>query len=873
MVRRVTAHGRSGRTVTSDASRTETVVSVSGGGSGRVVHGHARRVSVAGIGAATFAIFMAAHAASSPPLGEAVTGTASAGLSMGAAGLGTFTQAYTGTGAATFALSADALGAFTPPITGTGAVTLDLTASALGEGGALTGTADAALILTADGAGSHYVTTIGAGAAVLSLAAAGAGQALAPIAGVGASVLALLASGAGTAGSGTATGIAVVGPHANYNGAAGSGSVAPAGAATRALNGTANSPMAVGRIMTCPGQRVSGQLLLKIPCDAYGGIAQVNLSGDCAATSIGAMSLVDFVDVNSVPRKEFYHAVYLDAPAFVAKGGTAGSRQATIYVEIVPTLWPTVQKRVLAFHFYPEATDTDGTYNVGAGQTYTTIKAALEAAKTDARKAPLIQIKASGFYEMEDSTWGTYAGGRGFAVIAADPGVTATIRRAADFHPTNSAAWKWTPGWDGIEFRGAGIVIDARNTTGINTTSKPCFGNGARLTNSIGTRDTNYWNHGPHPGWTTNFPSWWQYMQTDWVNGTFYGQLACIGLTNNGPLGDIYSHTPLVYGCHDEHANLTFYTASLKAMTVTYVGPGSATIAKTSPAGAGTLVLTDGNVGSPRTITLGSITADKTVTQVVAEINALSGWTAVAFDTTRGARYFTGDGSYPGDVNAFAPVAVGTAPVQLNTHEDFHADGTQTYGGEENFIYWNWTMDTDIDMSQILRMDGRTDGGSLGDRDISFVNCVLLYDINSGSFGPYGTGAHHIRMEHCTTNLWIAFDSGAQEVYNRVESSIVGAQGTGGDPTAGPAVQFHNNLHTFPNGAQAFTGPTITGNTSFGNAAQTDARDLLSGPTTHDFSPKGAALANLKPSVFPYDQRGVARSASDAAGAWSKNAA
>jgi hypothetical protein len=656
--------------------------------------------------------------------------------------------------------------------------------------------------------------------------------------------------------------ITTVGPHANFNGTAGSGAAAPTDPARTGAK-------AIGRIITCPGQRVSGQLLLKIPCDAYGGIAQVNLSGDCAATTITGMSLVDFVDVNGVSRKEFYHAVYLDTAAFVAKGGTAGSRQANIYAEIVPTN-STVQRRVLSFHFYPESTDTDGTYNVGSGQTYATIRAALNQARLDGRKAPLVRIKTTGFYEMEDTTWGIYTGGQGFAVITHDPGVVATLRRAAAFNPTNSASWKWTPGWDGIEFRGSGIVLDVKNTTEVTTSAKPCLFNGCKITNSIGTRDTLYWNKGARPGWGTSVPSWWQYHDFEFGASPFTAQLGVVGGVSRGTFGDIYSHTPIVYGCHDRDSSSAYFRQAIPSMTVRYSGAGAGTVAKTGGNGSGYLVLDDGNhPGAPLNIDLGAVDNPVDISAVAASINARSGWSATVQDASRAARYLIGNGF--GSANGFPATDAKAASLGLCTLVDIHGDGTQTYGGESNYIYWNWTLDgSNNDLSSILFFDGQ--GSSLGDRDMSFVNCVLFSE-QSNAILLGGSGSHHKLLRHITTTLWVTLQEGTQEVYTEMTNSICGGIGTGGDPTSGPLVHFYNNLNTVPNGASAWKLSTTTGNVSLGNSSTVDVRSCVAGPTTNNFAPVNTALTTLYPSVFPYDQRGVARSASDCAGAWSKNAA
>lgn len=667
-------------------------------------------------------------------------------------------------------------------------------------------------------------------------------------------------------------GIATVGPASGFTGTAGSGGSAPTGAyALRADSPDPTKPMTISQIATCPGQRMASTFLLKIPCDGYGGVTQVNLSGDCAATTITSMAKVDFVDVNGVSHPEFYHAVYIDTAAFVAKGGADGSRRANIYAEVVPTNGA-LNKRLLSFHFFPASTATDGTYNVGSGQTYSTIRAALSQARTDGKKAPLIQIKTTGNYEMEDSTWGIYTSGQGFAVITHDPGIIATIGRAAAFNPTNQASWKWTPGWDGIEFRGSGIVLDIKNMTDIVMSAKPCLLNGCKVTNSIGTRDSLYWNKSPHPGFNVN-ASWWQY--TDLEYGMIPNfQLGFVGTTSRWVYNDMYTGTPLVYGAHDENASAEWFrqgvsNSGIPCMTVRYSGTGTGTVARPGGNGGGWLVLSDGNhPGADLTIDLGAVDNLVQISDVAATINARSGWTATVTDNTRAARYLRG--FMFGDVNGFTDTDAKSADLPLASFIDVHGDGTQTYGGSENYIYWNWTLDTGVYMSNVLFFDGETNPvGTLGDRDMSFVNCVLIAD-QSGTVGLGGPGAHHKLFHHLTTNLWLSPSAGTQEVYTEMTNCIMAAIGGG---SGAQPVNFRNNVHTIPNGEAAPSGSTYIGNVALGNYPAVSPLDFLTSVAGHNFKPTSTALTTLYANVFPWDRNGVVRSTNDCAGAVSKNAA
>lgn len=676
--------------------------------------------------------------------------------------------------------------------------------------------------------------------------------------------------------SNPASGIATIGPHANYNGTNNTGSGVPAGAyALRTDSPTPLVAMSIGHVMNCPLQRVTGQLLLKIPCDAEGGIAGVDLSGDCANATIDTRSLVVFTDTNNRTWKEYYHAIFVDIPAFVAKGGTDDTRTATIYVVIRPTDGAKL-KRLRTYTFHPAANANDGTFTVGAGKTYASIKAALNAAQAAGKKAPYVELYGTGaFFELEDSTWGV-AAAHGHAVLANAPGATVTIGVTNPPNYSNKTTWFRTLGYDAIEFRSVGafgaLTIDRRNLVGFTAQAKGNLYRGTLCTNSIGVRDTLYWNKDPVPQFLPGAASWFEYDKFEFgTNATF--QLAEVGHETFGTWSDIHSHTRLCYNITDRDSSSEYFrsgtnNSGIPSMTIRYSGSGIGTAAKTGGNGGGSLVIDDGNhPGASLNISLGADDNRVDITAVAALIAARSGWTATVQDTQRNARYLRGFGF--GDVNGFTATDAKAADMVLATFIDVHGDGTQTNGGEENYIYWNWRMYGPGNyLSSVVFWDGQSTEPP-GDRDFSFINCCLLAE-QSGTVGIGGPGSHHKVNRHWTTNLWVTLTDGTQETNTNLRNSIMAGIGGG---VAAPGVHLTNILHTVPNGGTAPTGPTYVNVQSVGNAQLFDIRSLLVDPDNNNFTPTGVALTTLAVPDWPYDINGILRTpGGDCYGAKSKNA-
>lgn len=204
MVRRVTAHGRSGDTVTVSGARASKVVAALGGRLSRVVRGRSHRAAVTGICAITLAFGVAGRASASPPLGEDVTGAAAITLTMGVAATGTVVGPVTGACAITLDLAVESHGLAFAPVTGTSAITLDLGVSALGEVYAIPGVVGAAAIpltLGVAAVGTHTPLVTGAATIVLPLGVAAVGTFQPMVTGTSAIALAMAVAGAGRVGA------------------------------------------------------------------------------------------------------------------------------------------------------------------------------------------------------------------------------------------------------------------------------------------------------------------------------------------------------------------------------------------------------------------------------------------------------------------------------------------------------------------------------------------------------------------------------------------------------------------------------------------------------------------------------------------------
>jgi hypothetical protein len=536
----------------------------------------------------------------------------------------------------------------------------------------------------------------------------------------------------------------------------------------------------------------------------------------------------------------------------------------------------------------------DGTYNVTpSGGTYTSILAAITQARTDAKEAPLILLKETTNYELVNSALSptNYASGKGFCTIAADTGITATLGRAAAFTPNNSASWTWTPGWDGIEFRGSGIVLDQRNWTQLSFTSKPAWFNGCKFTNSIGARDSYYWNGGTHPGFGTSIRSYWDSVYVEFISQGNIGLQAQRYAQNcsiKQAVGDIFSGTHYVAGNYVRNWDGNFFQPEVTSLTVLYTNPGghtTATVTKTGTGGAGGVLTLSVDGSTVLTLALGTTAADTypTIQSVGDAINAFaSGWSATV--PARGGMLAAALGGEQGHLNPTNANAFGVT-VSIISALGIHGDWWQGYCGastRENVIIKNNVCrgDNTADNDAYLFNDDDSNGGHSFDH---IVKGNIWVGGAAGAPNNYfgGSSTSHyvfenntmqgefVRREYINGNPAGTADVG-DSTYSSHRNNLVadvspfGYSGTGVNYPNSPPWQnnLYDNFRNYP-----MTGGSNTGNVAYTSHGFTS---LFANFTNGDFRPAagGTVLANLLPSVNAYDGRGLSFATNDIVGAW-----
>jgi hypothetical protein len=672
----------------------------------------------------------------------------------------------------------------------------------------------------------------------------------------------------------------MVGPSNTWNGVVGSGGTAPTD-----LTRMNAKPMA--QFWAQDRQRIAGDLVIGVYADAGGtsggtlfGVNHVDFWVEGTVKRIASPSIYNDTDANGLPRKRLGYWITLNHAAFLARN--AANNEAQIFATVAAND-PTIQSRVIGpITIYPEPTANDFSYTVNSANndvspSFTTLKKAFNAAQAAGANAPLITFTATGFYEMEDGTWTNRTTSKGFATLTTTPGVTATLRKSA--FPTGlvTPAHNWDPRWSGIEYRGAGIVLDYKNIGGITSTGNRHFWlNGAKITNSIGTRDSLYWNKGIRPSGVGGQPGF-GYIDDAVIE--YVPQACCfLARVSNSNLhdlaGDVFTATPFVAGNYHNSMNQDFFATPINAFTVTYTGAGAGTIQRTGTnndlGGAIFLAVNGATVDSFNLdyITTGSFFD---IDQVVARINANAGFHAVRLDNTRRAT----------SIEPFGVTALSSAPTTFTTRFDLHGDWWQGYVGaipakprENVVLVHNIQLRYGLTgANQSLFLDEPS-----GNNDVLWANNWIDGGILPANVGPPLTPRTHVVAKHNTLGA-IGIPNGGTEVHESysVYENNVAFDGCFKNPSFfspwGVRDDFFNNGyisggHGVPSGTNYVGGFTITGNGTTSRAAN------LTNYATGDGRPKvGSALATtLKARIDAYDVRLNPRAATDAVGAFANGA-
>jgi hypothetical protein len=702
------------------------------------------------------------------------------------------------------------------------------------------------------------------------------------------------AGAAGAAAPAVGGAIPVVGPGTRWNGTALSGGTPP----VDPVRTTAKPAI---HWLVPSDQRLVSNLTIGVDADAKGGVKQVDFWVEGQVQTVTAPSIYTDTDANGATRSRYGYWITLNASAFKAISATG---EARLYATAVPND-ATMQSRVIG---YDAVSGSDGNYPMsvfprtvandwsktvrldGAGD-YTSLAAAINAARSAAAEAPLITIAQTGFYEVTNNPGSptNYGSGKGFCTVTAGAGVTATLGRAAAFTPNNPSSWPWTPGWDGMEFRGAGIVFDQKNWTAIFVASKPAWLNGCKFTNSIGTRDTYYWNGGATPSPGPSVASYYDGVTVEYCSGQLQSQRYVQNCRVRGVLGDVFSGSHYVAGNYVRSWDGNAFQPNVTALQITYTNPGghtSATVTKTGGDAPGQTLTLKVDGATVLTIPLGTTGADAypTIQSVANAINAFgSGWSATS--PARGLMRPSALGGENGGLSPNNANAFGTT-VSIVAAFGIHADWWQGYNGatpRQNVIIRNNTCRADnlADNNSFLFNDDNDNGGHSYDHIVKgnvWVSSATASCPNN-YFGGSAT-SHYVfenntmqglcvRREYVNGNAAGTADVG-DPTYSSFKNNIIGDvlpfgySGSGAFYPNSPAWQncLYDNFRNYP-----MTGGSNTGNVAYpshGFAA------LFVDYANGDFRPQAGSpvLANLLAKINTFDGRLVAFAASDVVGAW-----
>jgi hypothetical protein len=687
--------------------------------------------------------------------------------------------------------------------------------------------------------------------------------------------------------------IPLVGPGTRWNGSPLSGGVPPADPVR-----TTAKPAILWLIPS--DLRLVSNLTIGVDADANGGIKQVDFWVEGQVQTVTAASIYTDTDANGAPRSRYGYWITLNASTFKVISTTG---EARIYATAVPND-TTMQSRVIGYDGF---TGLDGSYPMsvfprsvandwsktvrldGTGD-YASLSAALAGARAASAEAPLITITQTGAYEVTNAGLAANAygsGGKGFCTVTAAPGVIATLGRAAAFTPNVPASWTWTPGWEGMEFRGSGIVFDQRNWTLILFNGKPAWMNGCKFTNSIGTVFSYYWNGGLHPGFGSTIPGYWDDVYTEFValEGALGHQRYTRGCKVNQYAGDVFS------GCHYVADNYVYNWSSIPFIgtfqgTTNYTGlringPANSTVTKTAGdvQGGNLLLRVSGSTVATIPIGLYGTDTNPTIAAMVTAINAFgSGWSASAQNGRGAMRPSAIGGPTSSSGSTFTDLA-SSSTLSLNAGFDIHSDWWQGYCGSNTrqnvIIRGNILRAGGGQESSVLNNDDGSNGGHAYDHVVK-ANVWLGPDgATNAAGGPTyvgGSGASHYVFENNTCHFdFIRVQSSAgDQTYSSFRNNIVGVAkvDTGAPYTWTADTPWINNMYL-----GSFQG-AITGGRNTGNAVYTSAlgalfKNFAVGDLTR--ASVGPLASSLFPRVNAYDGRLLPFAANDIAGAWSMN--
>lgn len=657
-------------------------------------------------------------------------------------------------------------------------------------------------------------------------------------------------------------------PSAAWNGTAGSGFT------TAPVDPVRTTAKPIVRLIDPPNQYISDALVVSVMAFANDGgtlttgIDRVRFRFEGQTVDVLAPTMRRFTRHDGTTYSLPCYSVTLRR-----RGATAGL--ANLYIEAIPAD-ATMQSRVLGpYQFGLASAKHDWVKTIGAaGADFTTITAAIAAAKTANAQNPRLTFITSGTYDMSGGT-PNYTP-QGYMTLQCARGVNVTLAKPSY---TTDANMLMRTRWDGLWFRGSGFTLDFAFVDEIwheSQTTNPFAAGRSHVFERVRfTRST-------APGalirkavtggtttWSVRGSPW--FLECDIHNMQSPGCAPNLyrGCTFRAGFHDVAYGAACMVGCTVARWSSELYLNPLPSMTVRYTGTGAvADLSLSGINGASTRTFTARVDG----VTVGTFTVLSTeaaftagtnynVSNVVNWINTLSGWTAVLQNDTRIACALTNGAAGYG---AFTNINVKTATLQLYTAFDLHTDFYQkdSINLVENVIIYG-NSGTDID-AQFIMIGGNDS------RDWAIIGNALDA-LDPSVDNPGGTTlasqfsrAHrHVIFAHNSfPQQTLALRTGASSVqqydpdaYCLVANNSV--RNISWDTTADADLVIKNNhLHT-----------GVTGTGSPGEVKSGTPSTLYANYDIGDFTPAGALATNLKTAVWAWDLKGARRNPSARPGA------
>jgi hypothetical protein len=584
---------------------------------------------------------------------------------------------------------------------------------------------------------------------------------------------------------------------------------------------------------------------------AKGGISEViaHVEGNSHILTVADVNV--YTNAKGIVNVEVGYFVCLKASEFLA---VSANGAINCYFEAIAND-VTMQHRVMGpYKFYPRAVEFDWSKTFGVGGDYANPNLAMEALATayEAGTATCGHIRGitSGSYPLTDALVTSANKSKGYTYMDASPGVTCNFVRGAAFDPVNTGGvWTYYCPLDNVCL-GPGIKVDVKNFNNLHATStRPWWMKGCEWTNSIGVRDTLYWNNAPHPGFRLVLSEGFGDVLVYWSDGAkcsyagapveqaalkkFSYAQDCVAV--------VYFNPQFLWGNYERGSSVQFYRASKNMFSATYTGAGTGAMRIDRP-GNVTLTLRKNGIDQ---VTFNLTTTTKTVGQLVAAINAYgNGFAATLLD-----------GSYAagaaGGASSGVVQALNTTPFIQTGYFDFHTEWVHVrylLGLWENMVLCCNDIRDAWYATSMLNIETDAADADIGNNSwTGFGN------------SPQTVGSQHISYYNNTNpSGYVLYSPGSVYSYSEVFANLEGLVFP--SPAYPDTIPVHDNIWELP-GLPPATGNYVNNTAVAGiNACLTDAAN-------NDLRPTGVALLHNCTPGSPYDQTGNLRAATDAPGA------